>query len=179
MKPLRYGTFAGPVFHGLLPKLLSYSIVTIEEIRELIQLVSDTGVAELEVQRGENRVRIRRAYSEAHDIALPVQQAAVKTTAANSPASTSKPEPEEVSEEELVTVKSPIVGTFYESASPDSPPFVRVGETVQPGKVLCIIESMKLMNEIEAEIGGVIVSKLVPNAQPVEYGEALFAIRPV
>jgi acetyl-CoA carboxylase biotin carboxyl carrier protein len=76
-------------------------------------------------------------------------------------------------------VKSPIVGTFYESASPGSPPFVRVGETVQPGKVLCIIESMKLMNEIEAEIGGVIVSRLVPNAQPVEYGEALFAIRPL
>ena len=79
----------------------------------------------------------------------------------------------------LFTVKSPIVGTFYESASPETPPFVRVGETVQPGKVLCIIESMKLMNEIEAEVGGVIVSKLVPNGQPVEYGEALFAIRPL
>jgi acetyl-CoA carboxylase biotin carboxyl carrier protein len=159
-------------------KLLSYSIVTIEEIRELIQLVTDTGVAELEVQRGENRVRIRRAFvAEAHEIAVPNQQAAPRT--ANPPAPAGKPEPEEGSGKDLVTVKSPIVGTFYESASPGSPPFVRVGETVQPGKVLCIIESMKLMNEIEAEIGGVIVSKLVPNAQPVEYGEALFAIRPV
>jgi acetyl-CoA carboxylase biotin carboxyl carrier protein len=153
--------------------------VTIEEIRELIQLVSDTGVAELEVQRGENRVRIRRAFAEAHDIAVPGLQAAQKTAGANPTASGGKPEPEDVSDRDLVTVKSPIVGTFYESASPNSPPFVRVGETVQPGKVLCIIESMKLMNEIEAEIGGVIVSKLVPNAQPVEYGEALFAIRPV
>jgi acetyl-CoA carboxylase biotin carboxyl carrier protein len=76
-------------------------------------------------------------------------------------------------------VKSPIVGTFYEGPSPSAPPFVRVGERVQPGKVLCIIESMKLMNEIEAEISGVIESKLVPNGQPVEYGEALFAIRSV
>ena len=153
--------------------------MTIEEIRELIQLVSDTGIAELEVQRGENRVRIRRAFAETHDIAVPSQPAAPNTARSNPPAPASKPEPEEAPEKDLVTVKSPIVGTFYESASPGSPPFVRVGETVQPGKVLCIIESMKLMNEIEAEIGGIIVSKLVPNAQPVEYGEALFAIRPV
>lgn len=77
----------------------------------------------------------------------------------------------------LKLVKSPIVGTFYESPSPGSPAFVRIGETVQPGRVLCIIESMKLMNEIEAEFAGVIESRLVPSGQPVEYGEALFAIR--
>ena len=79
----------------------------------------------------------------------------------------------------LVLVKSPIVGTFYEAASPEAPPFVRVGERVQPGKVLCIIESMKLMNEIESETCGIIESKLVMNGQPVEYGEALFAVRTV
>jgi acetyl-CoA carboxylase biotin carboxyl carrier protein len=79
----------------------------------------------------------------------------------------------------LVLVKSPIVGTFYESPSPGSAPFVRVGERVQPGKVLCIIESMKLMNEIEAETSGILESKLVMNGQPVEYGEALFAVRAV
>ena len=79
----------------------------------------------------------------------------------------------------LVLVKSPIVGTFYEAASPEAPPFVRVGERVQPGKVLCIIESMKLMNEIESETSGIIESKLVMNGQPVEYGEALFAVRTV
>ncbi|HVP48055.1 MAG TPA: acetyl-CoA carboxylase biotin carboxyl carrier protein [Bryobacteraceae bacterium] len=157
-------------------KLLSYSIVTIEEIRELIQLVSETGIAELEVQRGENRVRIRRSFGgEVHEISAPNQQQAEKPVSA--PAE--KPKPEEAAERDLVMVKSPIVGTFYESAAPGSPPFVRIGETVQPGKVLCIIESMKLMNEIEAEIAGVIESRLVPNAQPVEYGEALFAIRPV
>jgi acetyl-CoA carboxylase biotin carboxyl carrier protein len=79
----------------------------------------------------------------------------------------------------LVLVKSPIVGTFYESPSPGAAPFVRIGERVQPGKVLCIIESMKLMNEIESEVAGIVESKLVPSGQPVEYGEALFAIRAV
>ena len=75
-------------------------------------------------------------------------------------------------------MKSPIVGTFYEAPSPGTPPFVRIGETVQPGRVLCIIESMKLMNEIEAEMSGVVVARLVENGHPVEYGEALYSIRP-
>jgi len=162
-------------------KLLSYSIVTIDEIRELIQLVAETGVAELEVQRGENRVRIRRAFGEVQEFTVGEQRAATKGVPAAAAVTSHKPaaEAESSAEANLFTVKSPIVGTFYESASPEAPPFVRVGETVQPGKVLCIIESMKLMNEIEAEVGGVIVSKLVPNGQPVEYGEALFAIRPL
>jgi len=153
--------------------------MTNDEIRELIALVAETGVAELEGQRGENRVRIRRTFGgEVHDIVVPGQLSAANVSGAT-PAPHKPASETESAEKDLVTVKSPIVGTFYESASPGTPPFVRVGETVQPGKVLCIIESMKLMNEIEAEIGGVIVSKLVPNGQPVEYGEALFAVRPV
>ena len=75
-------------------------------------------------------------------------------------------------------VKSPIVGTYYDAAAPGAPPFVRVGDQVEPGTVLCIIESMKLMNEIESEVAGTIVAKLCENGRPVEYGEALFAIRP-
>ncbi|MCU1262158.1 MAG: biotin carboxyl carrier protein [Bryobacterales bacterium] len=152
--------------------------MTLEEIRELIKLVSETGVAELEVQRGDNRVRIRLNFgSEAQHSASAFHLAETHPhkSAAPEPAS---PKPE-ASDDSLVLVKSPIVGTFYESSSPDSPPFVRVGEKVAPGKVLCIIESMKLMNEIEAEVAGIVESKLVPNGQPVEYGEALFAIRPV
>jgi acetyl-CoA carboxylase biotin carboxyl carrier protein len=154
--------------------------VTLDEIRELVQLVFDTGIAELEVQRGENRVRIRRSMGETQFVAVPDQQPAAKALE-GAPAPPAKPasQPKGPPEKELVMVKSPIVGTFYECPSPGTPPFVRVGETVQPGKVLCIIESMKLMNEIEADIGGVIMSKLVPNGQPVEYGEALFAIRPL
>ena len=154
--------------------------MTLDEIRELIKLVSETGVAELEVQRGENRVRIR--LTTASDLHRPnpvplytapfVSQPESGKPADASPANAG-------ANAGTVLVKSPIVGTYYESASPGSPPFIREGEKVLPGKVLCIIESMKLMNEIEADVAGIVESKLVPNGQPVEYGEALFAIRPV
>jgi acetyl-CoA carboxylase biotin carboxyl carrier protein len=158
--------------------------MTIEEIRELIQLVTETGIAELEVQRGDNRVRIRRSHIAETSVvipaitpaAAPVFQAApgvAPTPPASPPAASAK------QSDTLVYQKSPIVGTFYESSSPDTPPFVRIGEHVTAGKVLCIIESMKLMNEIEADVAGIIESKLVENGQPVEYGEALFGIRPV
>ncbi|HZL57135.1 MAG TPA: acetyl-CoA carboxylase biotin carboxyl carrier protein [Bryobacteraceae bacterium] len=156
--------------------------MTIEEIRELIQLVSETGVAELEVQRGDNRVRIRRSFGfESNAVAPSVPSAAPDPVAAPpvKAASDSPPAPPAKTPDSLVYVKSPIVGTFYESSSPDAQPFVRIGEHVTPGKVLCIIESMKLMNEIEADAAGVIESTLVQNGQPVEYGEALFGIRPV
>jgi acetyl-CoA carboxylase biotin carboxyl carrier protein len=160
--------------------------MTIDEIRELINLASETGIAELEVQRGDNRVRIRRAGFPApqeivvapHGYAAaapPSQTGAAPAPAEPSREKDSKPGPDP----NLVLVKSPIVGTFYEAPSPGTPPFVRIGERVQPGKVLCIIESMKLMNEIEAECSGVLESKLVMNGQPVEYGEALFAVRTV
>ncbi|MBZ5584777.1 MAG: acetyl-CoA carboxylase biotin carboxyl carrier protein [Acidobacteriia bacterium] len=169
--------------------------MTIDEIRELIHLASETGIAELEVQRGDNRVRIRRAaFAATQEIVVaphPGYAAAVNPAApspahpatAASPAapalSAAEKETAKAADPNLVLVKSPIVGTFYESPSPGAPSFVRIGERVQPGKVLCIIESMKLMNEIEAEVAGVVESKLVMNAQPVEYGEALFAIRAV
>ena len=163
--------------------------MTLDEIRELIGLVNETGVAELEVQRGENRVRIRRAFAGSQEVVLASPLIAHTGTAGASPAAVHAASlPAERAAEAakqagpdptLVHVKSPIVGTFYESSAPGAPPFVRVGEKVQPGKVLCIIESMKLMNEIESEVSGVVESKLVPNGQPVEYGEALFAIRTV
>jgi acetyl-CoA carboxylase biotin carboxyl carrier protein len=156
--------------------------MTVDEIRTLIQLATETGVAELEVQRGENRVRIRLASVAAPQevlVGAPARTAhAVPSEAPRE--KVEKPErTEKPSDPTLHLVKSPIVGTFYESPSPGAPPFVRVGERVQPGKVLCIIESMKLMNEIEAETSGIIESKLVLNGQPVEYGEALFAVRAV
>jgi acetyl-CoA carboxylase biotin carboxyl carrier protein len=149
--------------------------MTLDEIRQLIDLANETGIAELEVERGGNRVRIRRVVG-----VLP--QEIVLNPTNNSVAHSAAPIPipqkrEAVEEESLVLVKSPIVGTFYESASPGTPPFVKVGDYVQAGQVLCIIESMKLMNEIEAEEAGVIVARLVENAKPVEYGEALFSIR--
>jgi len=165
--------------------------MTVDEIRELINLAAETGVAELEVQRGDNRVRIRRApFVATQEIMLAPQSIAAGIPAPAAPgappassAAAVEKHPEKPAEKpadsQVTLVKSPIVGTFYEGPSPGAPPFVRVGERVQPGKVLCIIESMKLMNEIEAETAGVIESKLVMNGQPVEYGEALFAIRAV
>lgn len=153
--------------------------MTNDEIRELIQLAADTGVAELEVQRGENRVRIRTALGVETSVMVP-QIAAHPAAAPPAPAAPAKAEAPAAKEtDSLIYVKSPIVGTYYECSSPGAPPFVRVGEHVTPGKVLCIIESMKLMNEIEADAAGVIESKLVQNGQPVEYGEALFGIRPL
>ncbi len=163
--------------------------MTLEEIRELIRVVTETGIAELEVQRGDNRVRIRRVTRSrlVHEVAAPAAAGAqpaetaipAVAVAGTASASSSKPEPQSPLEDpSLVTVKSPIVGTFYEAPSPGAAPFIRPGDIVRPGDVLCIIESMKLMNEIEAEIAGTVVSKFVNNAQAVEYGEALFAIRP-
>jgi acetyl-CoA carboxylase biotin carboxyl carrier protein len=150
--------------------------MTNDEIRELILLATETGVAELEVQRGENRVRIRKSFGA--EAGVPIPQVVV--AAAAQPAPPAKAEaPATKATDSLVYVKSPIVGTYYDCSSPGAPPFVRIGEHVTPGKVLCIIESMKLMNEIEADAAGVIESKLVQNGQPVEYGEALFGIRPV
>ena len=166
--------------------------MNLDEIRELIKLAAETKVAELEVQRGEDRVRIRlslpvESYNQApiyHPVpmntgAAPAGSGASHTSESSAPASRSIEKPTGPPNDGTVLVKSPIVGTFYECSAPGTPPFVRVGESVQPGKVLCIIESMKLMNEIEAEVAGVIEAKLVPNGQPVEYGEALFVIRPV
>ena len=157
--------------------------MTNDEIRELIQLANETGIAELEVERGENRVRIRRSFASEASVILPSPVVAVPAAPVAAPApppSAPAPEaPAAKSPDSLIYVKSPIVGTFYESASPGSPPFVRIGEHVTPGKVLCIIESMKLMNEIEADVAGVVESKVVENGQPVEYGEALFGIRPL
>jgi acetyl-CoA carboxylase biotin carboxyl carrier protein len=161
--------------------------MTLDEIKELLKLFNESGVGELELQRGENRLRLRRV-----DPAPVIPQAPVvfagpapapasvpPSAAATAPvpqaaAPAKSPEPAA----EQILVKSPIVGTFYEASSPDAPPFVKVGDSVEPGQVLCIIESMKLMNEIESEVAGTIVAKLVENGRPVEYGEALYAIQP-
>ena len=139
--------------------------MTTEEIKELIRVVNETGIAELEVQRGENRVRIKGAGSGKKEVMVPVPVAlgpqlspkdqsilASPPEAPTPPASAANP-----NETEQV-IKSPIVGTYYDSPGPDQPPFVRVGDQVEPKQVLCIIESMKLMNEIEAEFGGILVA---------------------
>jgi acetyl-CoA carboxylase biotin carboxyl carrier protein len=151
--------------------------MTIDEIKELLQIFNESGVGELEVQRGDDRLRIKRAGSNKEYIVAPAPPATIAAPAAPTITATSAA-PARALETDGMLVKSPIVGTYYDSPSPDAPPFVRVGDSVEPGQVLCIIESMKLMNEIEAETGGTIAAKLVENGRPVEYGEALFSIRP-
>lgn len=158
-----------------------------KEIKELIEFVIEKDIAEFELERGDVKIRIRRGAPEsAHPPAeriITVHPAPVVTSA---PASTSAaggllhpPATPEVASAEagLHIVHSPIVGTYYESPSPGSPPFVKPGDTVQEGQVLCIVEAMKLMNEIEADVAGEIVKCLVKNGQPIEYGQDLFAIR--
>ena len=146
--------------------------MTNQEIKELLQIFEESGVAEMEVQRGENRLRLRRAPTTQE---LQVPAAAAPQPAPAHAAAPAKAAPADANH---TLVKSPIVGTYYDAPSPGAAPFVKIGDTVEPGQVLCIIESMKLMNEIEAEIAGTLVHKLVENGRPVEYGEALFAIRP-
>lgn len=162
--------------------------MTIDEIRELIRVVQETGIRELEVRQGENSVKIVGAIAKGQDIVVPtvlpvpigsvVPQ--VPATAALPQESTPSPQPAAPKEDERdVLVKSPIVGTYYDAPAPASPAFVKIGDHVEPKQVLCIIESMKLMNEIEAEIAGTLIAKFVENGRPVEYGESLFSIRPV
>lgn len=163
--------------------------MTLDEIRDLIKTVCDSGIAELEVQRGDNRVWIKRAGNAAtQDVvvmqspapaSVPFAQISVPATAPNASdtAGSSTDEPD-LTDPTLKAVSAPIVGTYYEAASPGADSFVRAGDHIKPGKVLCIIESMKLMNEIEAEISGTIVKCLVENGQPVEYGETLFLVKP-
>jgi|SRR5579862_7197142 len=148
--------------------------MTNDEIKELIHLVVESGIAELELQRGEDRVRIRRTL-ERPEMAMPASAPAPAPATVVDTAQPGQPPPPAANEH---IVKSPIVGTYYEAPKPGDPVFVKVGDAVEAGQVLCIIESMKLMNEIESDIAGTVVAKLMENGRPVEYGEALFAIRP-
>ena len=156
----------------------------LEEIKELLQIVNDSGVAEFEVESGDQTIRIRRTvesestaqppYVVVSGGAAPLAHSAPMAVEA-APSSEAADEPDE--DEDLIIVTSPIVGTFYESPQPDAPVFVEIGDKVSAGQVLCIIEAMKLMNEIECETSGVVAKRFVSNAQPVQYGEALFGIK--
>lgn len=150
----------------------------ISDIRKLIRLIEGTDVTEIEVSEGERTVRVSRQGSVAV-MSAPAQQyapAAVPAAAAATPSAA--PAPASAADDKNI-MTSPMVGTFYRAASPESDPFVSEGKQVKKGDVLCIIEAMKLMNEIEAEYDGVVEKILTENAQTVEFGQPLFAIRPL
>jgi acetyl-CoA carboxylase biotin carboxyl carrier protein len=159
--------------------------MTIDEIKELIRVLQETGIQGLEVRRGENSVRIWGSVPSRQEIVIPVAASvqpanpSTPVAAAVKPEASVAPAPAEDRESERdIVVKSPIVGTYYDAPTPGAPPFVKNGDAVEPKQVICIIESMKLMNEIEAETAGIVVAKHVENGRPVEYGESLFTIRP-
>jgi acetyl-CoA carboxylase biotin carboxyl carrier protein len=142
----------------------------LEDLKSLIELLKETDITELLVEKDGTKVKIRRekifSSVEISPHKTPaIQESFIKET---------EEEPQRV-----ITVTSPIVGTFYRSPNPDAPPFVETGVKIKKGQVLCIIEAMKLMNEIESEADGTVVKALVENGQPVEYGEPLFLIEPL
>jgi len=157
----------------------------LQELRELVSFLKDNGIAEFDLHRGEQHVRIKFAQPAAPIAFDPAQfahfaapqhvaPAPVPAAPLAAPAPAVAAAPAEV----LHEVKSPIVGTFYESSAPGSAPFVKVGDTISVGQVVCIVEAMKLMNEIESDIAGEVVKILTENGKPVEYGQPLFAVRP-
>lgn len=163
-----------------------------KELKELIEFLIEKDVAEFEMERGDIKVKVKRnlpnqvqyVTAPAAQLSTPVAHFPPASTVGHVPAAHSpSPVPAAAAEaaadsdEGLHVVKSPIVGTYYESPSPGAPPFIKVGDSVTQGQVLCIVEAMKLMNEIESDVSGEVVKMHVKNGQPVEYGQPLFAIR--
>jgi acetyl-CoA carboxylase biotin carboxyl carrier protein len=167
-----------------------------KELKELIEFLKENKIGEFDLERGDLKVRIKFAQeggsadlasiarllsAQSHaaapaPVVLPEVYAASAPAAGAPPAAAPPTQPDE--DASLHIVKSPIVGTFYESPSPGAPAFVKMGDQVENGQILCIIEAMKLMNEIEADAAGEIVKRFVQSGQPVEYGQSLFALRP-
>ena len=147
----------------------------IRKVKKLIELLEESGISEIEIKEGEESVRISRGPSGTshQQIVVPHAPAVAAPPATAEPVVTSEPK-EELPSGHSVT--SPMVGTFYEAPAPGQKPFVEVGQSVNAGDTLCIIEAMKMLNQIEADISGKIKAKLVDNAQPVEFGQALFVI---
>ena len=151
-----------------------------KEIRDLIDFISETGLEEVNIETPEFKIKVKRTPhvvtgSSAPALAAPVAaQVPVSSAAPNA----SQPTDSAPDQSNLVTVKSPIIGTFYESQNPETPAFVKVGDVIKVGSPVCIIEAMKLFNEIESEVSGKIVKILVDNAQPVEYDQPLFLVDP-
>ncbi len=161
-----------------------------KELKELIEFLKENKIGEFDLERGDLKVRIKFAQEGVPANlaglaplltaapAVPATLPAVHAAASVSAPTAAPPAPAESEDASLHIVKSPIVGTFYESPSPGSPAFAKIGDHVEQGQVLCIIEAMKLMNEIESDASGEVVKRFVENGQPVEYGQPLFALKP-
>jgi len=156
-----------------------------KQIQELIKMVNKSNIGELTIEQKDFRVTIKQKEEHVTHVmsapvqAVPMQSMAPQPAAASQPAGgTDKTKPAEAAPSNLVTIKSPMIGTFYRRPTPDKPIFVEVGDQVNPGSIVCIIEAMKLFNEIESEVKGKIVKVLVEDASPVEYDQPLFLVEP-
>jgi len=158
--------------------------MNLKEIKELIDMLKDTDISEIEIERSGVKVRLRKGGDVTFHPAMPRLEypptAIIAPAVSDAPVASVPQEKQPVpAESSQIKVTAPIVGTFYRSSSPDKPAYVEVGDVVKKGQVLCIIEAMKLMNEIESETPGKIVKIMLENGQPVEYGQPLFVIEPV
>ena len=152
--------------------------MNIKEIKEMINLMNENGLVELEVEKDDMRIRLKKTTSGVEGIESPLAYP-VQGVAAGGAKVQSMQEAEEKNIIKTVEIKSPMVGTFYRAPNPEAPSYVEVGQVIEPGQVICIIEAMKLMNEIKSEIKGKILEILVDNAEPVEFGQSLFLIDPL
>jgi oxaloacetate decarboxylase alpha subunit len=149
--------------------------MNLKEIKELITLMNENDLMELEIEREGTKIRLRKSHSGKIETSIEQEMApkvvqVIKTEAKHSD--------EKKAERNLVPIKAPMVGTFYRAPGPDTKPYVEIGQIIEPGQVVCIVEAMKLMNEIKAEVKGKVVEILVENARPVEYGQVLFMVEP-
>lgn len=150
--------------------------MNLKEIKEMITLMNDNGLMELEVEKDGMRIRLKKMASGQEGYSGPI---VVERERLAQVPSREAQESAQKAAEKTVEIKAPMVGTFYRAPSPEAPPYVEVGQVIEPGQVICIIEAMKLMNEIKSEIKGKILEVLVDNSEPVEFSQAMFLIEPL
>ncbi|MFA5063756.1 MAG: acetyl-CoA carboxylase biotin carboxyl carrier protein [Candidatus Omnitrophota bacterium] len=149
--------------------------MNVKEIKEMVNLMNENGLVELEIEKDGMRIRLKKTQTGVDGFSGPI---VVERQAVANPGVKQVVEPPKEPLVKTVEVKSPMVGTFYRAPSPEANPFVEAGQNIEPGQVICIIEAMKLMNEIKSEVKGKILEILVDNAEPVEFGQSIFLIEP-
>ena len=150
--------------------------MNIKEIKEMINLMNENGLVELEIEKDDMRIRLKKTASGTEAFSGPIVVERERISGAHEKQA---PQPLKETAVNTVEIKAPMVGTFYRAPSPEAPPYVEVDQIVEPGQIICVIEAMKLMNEIKSEIKGKILEVLVDNAEPVEFGQPMFLIEPL
>ena len=152
--------------------------MNIKEIKEMINLMNENNLVELEIEKDGMRIRLKKITSQLDDATTPILIEKERVPKSGKPKEISPAAVPETTSR-IIEIKAPMVGTFYRAPSPEAPAFAEAGQVIEPGQVICIIEAMKLMNEIKSEIKGKVVEVLVENAEPVEYGQTMFLIEPL